>query len=176
MTGTDHRLRLDAVSARRDTPFELTPDSEERAGIVAALDLDALRKMRFAGVLRPVGRDDWVLEATLGATVVQPCAVTLAPVTTRIDVPVTRRYLAETGPEPEGEVEMPEDVEAEPRPATLDLWEVATEALALALPDFPRAEGAELGESVHAPPGETPLRDADLKPFAGLAALKGGDE
>jgi len=46
------------------------------------------------------------------------------------------------------------------------------EALALALPDYPRAEGAALDKSTFAAPGTAPLQDADLKPFAGLAALK----
>ncbi len=77
---------------------------------------------------------DWRLEAKLGATVVQPCVVTAEPVTTRIDDPVTRRYLAQM-PEPQGdEVEMPEDDSAEPLPDVLDLSAVMAEALALALP------------------------------------------
>ena len=53
----------------------------------------------------------------------------------------------------------------------IDLAEVAAEALALALPLYPRAPGAELGTLVAAPDGVAPLSDADLKPFAGLAAL-----
>jgi hypothetical protein len=46
------------------------------------------------------------------------------------------------------------------------------EALVLHLPLYPRVEGAELGELAVTEPGKTPLRDADLRPFAGLAALK----
>lgn len=67
---------------------------------------------------------------------------------------------------------MPEDDSVEPLPDVIDVGVVATEALALALPLYPRAEGAELGEAVFTAPGEAPLRDGDLKPFAGLAALK----
>ena len=75
---------------------------------------------------------------------------------------------------------MPEDDTAEPLPEVIDLTEVTREALALALPLYPRAPGAELGEAVFAAPGTAPIRDEDLKPFAGLAALKaklepGGD-
>ena len=83
----------------------------------------------------------------------------------------TRRYLADMKV-PEGdEVEMPEDDTSEPLPEVIDLSEVAAEALALALPEYPRAPGAELGEAVHAAPGVAPLTDAALKPFAGLASL-----
>jgi hypothetical protein len=49
---------------------------------------------------------------------------------------------------------------------------VLAEALALALPDYPRAPGAELGQAVFAEPGIEPLRDEALRPFAGLAAFK----
>ena len=44
--------------------------------------------------------------------------------------------------------------------------------LVLALPDYPRAEGVELGERVFSEEGVKPMKDADAKPFAGLAALK----
>ena len=37
---------------------------------------------------------------------------------------------------------------------------------------LPRAEGVELGERVFSEEGVKPMRDADAKPFAGLAALK----
>ena len=67
---------------------------------------------------------------------------------------------------------MPEDDEAEPLPAVLDLSEVMQEALALALPAFPRAEGVELGEAVYTEPGAEPMTEEKVKPFAGLAALK----
>jgi hypothetical protein len=44
-------------------------------------------------------------------------------------------------------------------------------ALTLALPLYPKSAGATLGETVHAPDGIRPLRDADLRPFAGLSGL-----
>jgi uncharacterized metal-binding protein YceD (DUF177 family) len=68
---------------------------------------------------------------------------------------------------------VPEDDSAEPMPEAIDLAEVLREALALALPPWPRAPGAELGEAVFAVPGTAPIRDADLKPFAALAKLRG---
>ncbi len=80
---------------------------------------------------------------------------------------------------PDGdEVEVPEDDSEDPLPEVIDLVEIAREVLALTLPPYPRAPGAALGEAVFAPPGEAPLRDDDLRPFAALAALarKGPDE
>ncbi|WP_207209820.1 DUF177 domain-containing protein [Tropicimonas sp. IMCC6043] len=174
MSDTEIPPPLVLARLSRAAPFELRiePGSAARDALRADLELLDLRKLRLEGRLVPEGAKDWRLEATLGATAVQPCAITLAPVTTRIDVAVTRRYLDDFVEPDEAEAEMPEDETAEPLPASLDLGEVIHESLALALPDFPRAEGAELGETVFAEPGVTPLSDESVKPFAGLAALK----
>jgi uncharacterized metal-binding protein YceD (DUF177 family) len=171
-----HVLRLSDPGHRGVQEVLLTPDAEARAAIAAHLGIPAIRKLRFAGRLAPEGRRDWVLEATLGATVVQDCVITLAPVTTRIDEPVTRHYMADLpdiGPAAgHAEVEMPEDDSLEPLPASLDLAEVMIEALSLALPPFPRAEGAALGEITVTEPGAVPLDAETVRPFAGLAGLK----
>jgi uncharacterized metal-binding protein YceD (DUF177 family) len=104
--------------------------------------------------------------------VVQPCVVTAEPVTTRLDETVERRYLADLE-EPTGEeAEMPEDDTLEPVPVVLDLSAVLAEALALALPIYPRAPGAALDEAVFAAPGIAPMTDQDAKPLAALAALR----
>jgi len=168
-----HILRLSDLGQRRETNFDLVPGAATRAELAGDLGLSAVKKLRFQGVLTPQGRQDWVLSARLGATVVQPCVVTLAPVSTRIDTAITRRYLADMAlPDTGGEVEMPDDDTAEPLPAALDLGNVMAEALALEVPDFPRAPGVELGEAVFTAPGSAPLRDQDARPFAGLAALR----
>ena len=171
MTDT-HAFRVADLPQNAPTPFELTPDAEARAALARELGLSALRKLRFDGRIIAQGKRDWLLEGHLGATVVQPCVVTLEPVTTRIETDVRRLFLAEM-PEPEaGEVEMPEDDSIEELGAWIDPAAVMAEALALALPLHPRKEGAELGEAVFTEPGKTPLRDEDAKPFAGLAALR----
>lgn len=168
-----HVLRLSEPGQRQPTRVTLAPEAEERAAIAAHLGIPEVRKLRFEGWLRPEGRRDWRLEADLGATVVQDCVVTLAPVTTRIDERVERRYLADTTPAEPGESEMPEDDTIEELPPTVDLVEVMMEALALALPPYPRAEGVELGEVVVTESGAEPLTEERAKPFAALRdALK----
>jgi len=168
-----HLIRI--TDLRGDRPFEvsLTPDSAARTAIAAELGLPALRKLRLQGQLSPLGKSDWRLTAELGATVVQDCVVTLAPVTTRIDEPVTRTYLADL-PEPgeDEEIEIPEDDSVEPLPQSIDLGAVMIEALTLALPPYPHAEGARPLNQNFAQPGVTPLSDEQAKPFAGLAGLK----
>ena len=74
---------------------------------------------------------------------VQSCVVTLDPVTTRIDQPVRRTFLPETAARgPEIVVDPEEDDEIEPLTDRIDLGRVAVEALALALPAYPRKPGA----------------------------------
>lgn len=154
--------------------FDLRPDAETLRQIAAELELKGLRKLSFRGSLKAQGKRDWLLEGVLGATVIQPCVVTLEPVTTRIDEPVRRLYLADPAPIlPEGEeVEMPEDDNAEPLGNTIDPHEVMIEALALALPLWPRADGAGIGEVTVTEPGRTALTREAMKPFAGLAGLR----
>lgn len=166
-------LVVSALPTRRPTPFSLVPDSDARNAIAAELGLLGLRKLSFSGEVAPDGQRDWALAATLGATVVQPCVVTLDPVTTRIDIPVTRRFIdgLSYGDTPD-EVEMPEDDTQEPLGAEIDLAALMTEALALALPDYPRSGSVEFDSAQATPPGAAPISDAETKPFAGLAALK----
>ncbi len=164
--------RVADLPQTRATQFSVTPSAEHLKDIASQLELNGLRKLRFEGELVAQGKTDWRLTATLGATVVQPCVVTLEPVTTRIDEPVTRLYVANFD-EPDGtEIEMPEDDSIEPLPEKIDLMTVLIEALALNIPAYPRTAGANPQTTVFTEPGKEPLKDEDLKPFAGLAALR----
>ncbi|QMU57506.1 MAG: DUF177 domain-containing protein [Boseongicola sp.] len=155
------------------TRFNLKPDADEKQAIAERLNILGIRKLTFTGEVAPTGSRDFVLHARIGATVVQACVVTLEPVISRIDEDVTRQYLADL---PEitdaAESEMPDDDTQEPLPELLDLSDAMEEALALALPPWPRADGVEAVEISVAAPGETPLSDDDVKPFAALKSLK----
>ncbi|CUX81753.1 MAG: putative metal-binding protein [Roseibaca calidilacus] len=168
-------VAVGTLNGRKPREILIEPDAATCAAIAQYLGLSAVRKMRFHGQLAPLGARDWEVSGSLGATVVQPCAVTLAPVTTRIDERIQRHFIADWS-EPEGEeVEMTLDDRQEPLGGRIDLSAIVVEALALALPEFPRAEGAALnpeGVLRTAPEGETPLDDDAVKPFAGLAALR----
>lgn len=165
-------IRVADLNAKAGRDFLIEPDAQWRARIAEELSILSLRKLRFEGRITAEGSHDWRLDAHLGATVAQECVVTLDPVTTRIEEEVTRRYLSDISEPEAGEVEMPEDDTVEALPREIDLAAVMIEALSLALPPFPRKAEAELGEVVVTEPGAAPLRDADLKPFAGLEALR----
>lgn len=171
-----HPFRVAALSARKPARFDLRPGPDAMAAIAASLGILGLEGLRFHGELRPGGRQDWVLEANLEATVTQACIVTLAPVTTRIAEPVVRRYVAGLAEPLAEEVEMPDET-VEPLPAVIDAGAVMVEALTLALPPYPRAAEAEFAGAAAAPEGAAPLTEEETtRPFAGLADLlkKGG--
>jgi uncharacterized metal-binding protein YceD (DUF177 family) len=148
--------------------FDIAPTAAEAAALARLLGASAVRKMRFAGRLEPAGRGGWRLEGRLGATAVQPCVVTLEPVTTRIDQTVRRTWLPEAGRPPAAEVVLDAEADDEPEPLgeRIDLGLVATEALALAVPAYPRKPGAALKAPADEADDERP------RPFAALAALR----
>ena len=165
-------FRVADLDQNAPTSFDLKPDAATCTALAETLEIRALRKLRFSGQISAQGKRDWHLRAKLGATVVQTCVVTLEPVTTRIDTEITRTYVAGlTAPE-EAEAEMPEDDTIEALSDVIDPAAVMAEALAIALPDYPRKDGVELGEAVFTEPDVAPLSDAEVKPFAGLAALR----
>ena len=166
-----HAFRVAELASRKPTRFSLALDEAAMAALAADLGLLEVRKLTFKGELVPKGRHDWELTARLGASVVQACIVTLAPVQTRIDEEGTRRYLADMPQIEADEVEMSEDDTVEPLPQVIDAGAVMAEALALALPLYPRAPGAELGAVQGTPPGAEPIVEEKLRPFAGLADL-----
>ena len=165
-------LRIDDLPGDAPVRFCVAPPRERLEAICADLGLLGLRKLRFEGDLRAAGDGDWRLAARLGATVTQTCVVTLAPVTTRIEEAVTRRFLRgwSAAADPDAQDETALDDTTDPLGEEIDLEEVAREALALALPDYPRADGAALDAGSASTDAQG---DGErTRPFAALAGLK----
>lgn len=180
---SDPRLPVARLRPGGPTPFLLEPAAGDRQALADALGAVSLRKLRFEGTLTPSGQRGWQVRARLGATAVQSCIVTLEPVTTRIDTDVTRLFLPADRldtPEAGSETEMPDDDSVEPLGEVIDLSAIMAEALALALPAYPRKDDAALEQAQFAARDVTPMTDQDVKPFAGLAGLRekmrNGDE
>lgn len=164
-----YRLRVAQLNPHRPLPIDLAPGAEERAALAAELGLLALPALRLTGELRACGSRDWELTGQVQAEAVQPCVVTLAPVPARIDEAVRRRWTPDLATPEAEEVEMGDD-EVEPLGAVIDLGAVLAEALALALPPYPRAPGAELPAEIAAG-AEAAETEERRKPFADLSAL-----
>ncbi|WP_171099601.1 DUF177 domain-containing protein [Ruegeria sp. HKCCD7255] len=169
----DHTaLRVADLPQNVPTAFELRPSGDALDVLKDDLGLLGLRKVSFIGQIESQGKRDWKLTGKLGATVIQPCVVTLDPVTTRIETSVRRIYLADWSDPDEPEFEMPEDDETEALAAEIDPALVLSEALSLALPQYPRKPDAQLQHSNYTEPGKEAMTDDDAKPFAGLAELR----
>ncbi|WP_164658632.1 DUF177 domain-containing protein [Tropicibacter sp. Alg240-R139] len=154
------------------TSFVLRPDASTQSQIQSDLALLGLRKLSFAGQITACGKKDWEVTAVLGATVVQPCVVTLDPVTTRLDTSVRRILLTDWVDPDDPEIEMTQDEDADQLGTEIDIFAMMVEALALNLPEYPRAGEAELGQLNITEPGKAAMTDEDVKPFAGLADLR----
>lgn len=165
-------LRVSTLSQSTPTPFSLRPDAAALQALAEVLELSGLRKLSFEGALHPMGDRDWQLRARLGATVVQPCVVTLEPVTTRIDTDVLRTFVRDYVDIDAPEAEAPEDDSVEPLGAWIDPASVMEEELALALPQYPRKTDTEIAPIRVTEPGKKPMSDEEARPFAGLAAFK----
>ena len=167
-----HRLRADRLPVRHATEIDLVPDAAARERIAAALNLLSLPEARLHGTLAPFAADAWLFEGQVEGQVVQPCGITLEPVTTRISETLRRVWSPHANVDAAGgeEVEMGDD-ETEPLEAEIDLGRVLVEALSLALPPFPRAPGATLRTDGQDAPAED-----TRKPFANLDALLKRDD
>ncbi|WP_161860845.1 YceD family protein [Algicella marina] len=164
-------VQLSRLTSAQPHLFEETADTGEMKAAALQLDIPAIRKLRLSARLEPAGKRDWRLRGSVGATVTQECVVTLEPVVTRIDTDFTRLYSAAARPVPDGaELGEDDDIDIEPIPEELDIGAIALEEIALALPLYPRAAGAELPETAVDPddPGEVKREN----PFEALAALK----
>lgn len=168
-----HPLRICDMPKSKNTHFDVRFSENEMAQIATILSAINVKKMRVSGKVSPSGKKDWVLTATAGATVTQTCVVTLEPVQTRVDTPITLTYLADYQVDGiESVTEMTTDENFEPLTDEIDLTTIASEAIAMALPDYPKLPDAHLETSVFAAKDITPMTDEDTKPFASLASLK----
>jgi len=164
-----HLIQLSTLVAGQHR-FDISQSDAPIEVLTRDLGLLSLTKLSFRGSLDQEGRR-WTLKADLGASVTQACIINLAPVKTRIDTQLTRVFSPDAPQMSAPEMEMPEDPNHEPVPEVLDLHEVLTESLSLALPDYPRAIEAELAQNEARPKGAAPLPEKN-NPFSGLAELK----
>ena len=166
-------LKVSKLTNTADYMFDEVPTEDETTEMAKLFDVISIRKMRFQGRISPFEDEGWLLEGRLGATITQNCVITLERVRTRIDLDIRRVFVPMAEPsENEVSLDASHDDELEPLGKEIDLGLVAIETLALAIPEYPRVEGAELRERSFAPPGAADISEEEPKPFADLAALK----
>ena len=147
--------------------FKLQADPAECEALAKRFDIVALKSLMAVVQLKVLAGGDLVrLHGQFNAHVIQACVVTLEPVESHLDEAFDLVY----GPPPDNDegdeivIDMAADDPPEPIVGgAIDIGEAVAEHLALALPPFPRAAGAEFVAV------EEPERP---NPFAALEALK----
>jgi uncharacterized metal-binding protein YceD (DUF177 family) len=151
--------------------FALAPSAAERAAVAAAAGLDELPRLEAAFDVARDGQDGLHVVGRVSATVGQTCVVTLEPIENEVEEAIdlvfspaiaagagAMEHSAQVGDADEG----PEPLVG----GTIDLGEIATEFLILAIDPYPRKSGVVF---------EAPSAGEDsTHPFAALAALKKG--
>lgn len=158
--------------------IRLKPDADQRAAIAKRLELIELPAFEAMVTARPSkGSQSVHITATLSASVVQACVVTLEPVPADIE----ESFDAEFGPVEEAvnvELTLEDSDPVEPFEADgIDIGELAVQHLSLSLDPYPRVSDAPVDELLT---GDR--KDADViafnapsGPFAALAKLKAKD-
>lgn len=147
----------------------LAPNESERALVAEWAEVSAVPSFRAVVTLKRISPSRFSYAATLKAEVVQPCGVTLEPVTQTIDLTFTRELhlthtarhrleLVELSPGA-GEDEAPEEIES----TRYDAAGPVLEEFSLAIDPYPRAPGVAY---------EGPQEEKPESPFAVLARLK----
>ncbi len=152
--------------------YDISALLEERRALAQRFDLLALDELAARVALsRAHAGDTILLKGRLSARATQRCVVTLAPVATRIAEEFTQLYTSEEPDNAEIVIDLDDDESlAEPiAGGLLDIGEAVAQQLALLLPAYPRAPGAELDSKLTGATDDTTAREG---PFATLAALK----
>ena len=171
---TNNVIELRHLVENRKVNFEF--DFTQKLATLIKLQLNILdvQKVKFLGSLAPLGKGDWCLTGSIGASIEQRCSVTLDPVFTRVDSKVLRNFrgAANAGLTNPNYDETTIDDADEIFYKTIDLANIFYEELSLLLPDYPKKENIKHLKAEYGPPGVPPITDKTSKPFSVLSDLK----
>jgi len=148
-----------------DVAFEIAAAPDERSAVARRLDLLQLDELIAKGTVAMASGGVVRVRGALQARLRQRCVVTLEPVAAELDAEFDRLFLRSGSLGAEVVVD-PEEEEPEPLLGDLlDLGELVTEELALAIDPYPRRPDAEsylarYGTSADAGGGAGPLAEA----------------
>ncbi len=126
-----------------DAAFEIEAGPEERGAVARRLDLLQLEELVAKGTVEAGTGGVVRVRGALQARLRQRCVVTLEPVEAELDAGFDRLFLRGGAPAAQVTID-PEEEEPEPLLGDLlDLGELVTEELALAIDPYPRHPDAE---------------------------------
>ena len=166
------RIEIASLYLEEPNPFLFVPRRGAAAAIAVDIGAIEIKKLRFEGAVVSTGTSNWRLTGQLGATVIQECVVSLAPVKTRLDVDVVRNFTAEETAETARPYAPVPELDIEFVARSIDLAAVARETLLLELPIYPKIEGAESKLSNFSGGTEPDFNEDGRRPFASLSELR----
>ncbi|MEQ8817943.1 MAG: DUF177 domain-containing protein [Thalassobaculum sp.] len=164
-----HLVRLDRIGAA-PMAVSIVPDQRVRTALAERFDLIAVDSLQAQLSIRRRKDNGWIeVTGEIRADVVQTCVVTTDPVPAAVHAEISELF-DDSGDIGTDEIvldpmaDSPEPVDGD----SIDVGEVAAQALGLALDPYPRVPGAEPEVTV-SEPGDA----GSGSPFAKLASIKG---
>lgn len=159
-------IQLADIDTKEKT-FVIKPTESDCAELAERLRILSLADVQAKLVLKRAGKDLIKLSGTLSCEAVQECVVTLEPVKTAIETEFDITF-SEEEQELAEDMVMP-DLAVEPvEDGAIDLGEIVAQQISIALPDYPRAEGAAFEGHIEAPEALLPPEQRTSRPFATL--------
>jgi uncharacterized metal-binding protein YceD (DUF177 family) len=160
------------------TPSHFNFDAEpaERAALADRFGLISLDRFHASFSVRRLRKDLIRVKGHISASLVQACVVTLEPIPAEIAEDVELDFSEEPD---DLATEMDLDAEAADGPEALlggmiNLGEVASEQLGLAIDPYPRRPGAEIPTEWAGDPAPEPVPEPKVNPFSALEKLTKG--
>lgn len=149
-------------------------DEGERTAVAERLNVVSIEALNGSVTIRPeIGREV-TAEGEITVSFTQSCVITSEPVSQTLTFPLRRRYSEEASEFEDLEDDddwVTDPMDDGPDPildGKIDIGEATVEELALQIPPYPRAPGAEFNDIID----NTDTADSDTNPFSKLAELK----
>jgi uncharacterized metal-binding protein YceD (DUF177 family) len=152
--------------------FPLKANAEAREGLARRFNLLSIDVLTADLTAKRIGKGKLIrVYGEIKASIVQACVISGAPVPERIEETIEERYRPSAKITLEVEVSM--DAEDPPEPIIdnkIDLGEIVSQYLGVAIHPYPRASGVEVPAAYQEEGDEQP--ETQKNPFLALAALK----
>jgi len=143
-----HRIKVaDVPNSGLDVTIDV--GAEDRGRIAGALGLERLDRLSIVATVKPWRGDGFRLDGRIEADVVQLCVVSLEPVNSMIEEPLSATFVRPSGPRRTEAVDVDFDALEEDPPeeivgGAIDVGALAVEYLSLAVDPYPRAPSVRL--------------------------------
>ena len=158
---------------KRKFRFYHTSSNQELSDLSKFLEVEALKTFSFKGHFIESNENDYLLEASFKATVIQLCVVTLRPVKTNIDHKFNRLFSIVKQRTRAKRLSITHDaIDQEQILNDVNIGDIMLEALTLEIPLYPKIKGVNFEGLTVTDAGSKPLEPVLNNPFSSLKKMK----